>query len=248
MNSVWSRSIDTISYPKKWLEFTAKESKNSDRIIKYWIQDLPEDRFDDAIEHIANHFLIDAPIPKFFGAATNKNYVDDYLRACRWQLPKKTTLVCFREGSNEIVGLNVTYVSMENDPFWEEVSKAAQTDEYKEHMAISRILRANFNIFEKYKIDKYLGSICLSVAPSYRGLNIGQRFLEAREPLCKALDIRVTQSFCTSDHSNYIADKIGFKIDTQYTMQELNKIFPKIPFNQFGAKIFAMKSWDFQKN
>lgn len=60
----------------------------------------------------------------FSGAATNKNYVDDYLRSCRWQLPNKTTLVCFREGSDEIVGLNVTYVSMKNDPFWEEVSKA----------------------------------------------------------------------------------------------------------------------------
>lgn len=67
MNPVWSRPIDTISYPKVWLEFTAKESKNSDRIIKYWIQDLPEDRFEDAIEHIAKHFLLDAPIPKFFG-------------------------------------------------------------------------------------------------------------------------------------------------------------------------------------
>lgn len=56
----------------------------------------------------------------------------------------------------------------------------AQSDEYKEHMAISRILRANVNIFEKYNVDKYLGCICLSVSPSYRGLNIGQRFLEAR--------------------------------------------------------------------
>lgn len=67
MKPVWSRPIDTISYPKVWLEFTAKESKNSDHIIKYWIQDLPEDRFDDAIQHIANHFLLDAPISKFFG-------------------------------------------------------------------------------------------------------------------------------------------------------------------------------------
>lgn len=47
-------------------------------------------------------------------------------------------------------------------------------------MAISRILRANVNVFEKYKVDKYLGCICLSVVPTYRGLNIGQRFLEAR--------------------------------------------------------------------
>lgn len=68
-----------------------------------------------------------------------------------------------------------------------------------------------------------------------------------REPLCKALGICVTQSFFTSDYSNHIGDKVGFKIDSQYTMQELNKIYLKIPFNQFDAKVFAMKSWDFRK-
>lgn len=135
------------------------------------------------------------------GAATNKEYVEDYLRSCRWQLPKKTTLVCFREGSDEIIGLNVTYVSGQNDPFWEEVTNAviivpwffdifsviykiyflkAQTDEFKSHMTIAKIVRGNVDIFEKYNVDKYLGCICLSVAPAYRGLNIGQRFLEAR--------------------------------------------------------------------
>lgn len=67
MKPVWCRSIDKIPYPNVWLEFTAKESKNSDRIIKYWIQDLPEDRFDEAIEHIAEYFLPYAPISKFFG-------------------------------------------------------------------------------------------------------------------------------------------------------------------------------------
>ncbi|XP_055315376.1 uncharacterized protein LOC129575577 isoform X2 [Sitodiplosis mosellana] len=244
MKPAWSRPIDTTnSYPNVWLEFNAKESKNSDRIIKYRIQDLPEDRFDDAIQHIIDDFLLDAPITKFFGAATNKKYVEDYLRSCRWKLPNKTTLVCFREGSDEIVGLNVTYVSVKNDPFWQE----AQTDEYKDHMTITRLLRANVDIFEKYKVDKYLGCICLSVAQAYRGLNIGQRLLEAREPLCKALDIRVTQSLFVSDNSNHIADKVGFKIDSQYTMDELSEIYPKIPFKQFDAKIFAVKSWNFQK-
>lgn len=64
--------------------------------------------------------------------------------------------------------------------------------------------------------------------------------------MCKAFDIRLMQSFFSSDYSNYIADKVGFKVDTQYTMQELNEIYPNIPFNQIEAKIFAVKTWALQ--
>lgn len=60
------RTIDVFS-PKVWSEFSAKESKNSDRLVKYWIQDLPEDRFDDALQHIEDCFLPDAPVSKYFG-------------------------------------------------------------------------------------------------------------------------------------------------------------------------------------
>lgn len=64
--------------------------------------------------------------------------------------------------------------------------------------------------------------------------------------MCKAFGIQATQTFFSSDYLNHIADKVGFKIDSQYTMQEMNKIYPKIPFNEFDTTIFAMKSWDFQ--
>lgn len=66
MESIWLRPSN-VPYPKVWLEFTAKESKNSDRQIKYWVQDLPEDRFDDAIQHLNTVFLHNAPLSKFFG-------------------------------------------------------------------------------------------------------------------------------------------------------------------------------------
>lgn len=66
MGPVWERSSD-VPYPKVWLEFEAKDSKDSDKLVKYRIQDLPENRFDDAVQHIIEHFLIDAPVSKFFG-------------------------------------------------------------------------------------------------------------------------------------------------------------------------------------
>lgn len=70
MDFFWKRP-DNVPYPKVWLEFTAKESKNSDRMVKYWIQDIPENRFDDAIQHLAEHFLVGAPISTYFGNDKN---------------------------------------------------------------------------------------------------------------------------------------------------------------------------------
>lgn len=63
----WVRPFDTVPYPNVWLEFEAKESKNSDKLVKYRIQDLPEDRFDDAIQHMRENFLEDEPLSKSIG-------------------------------------------------------------------------------------------------------------------------------------------------------------------------------------
>lgn len=60
----WIRPLDKVAYPNVWLEFEAKESKNSDKLVKYRIQDLPEDRFDDAIKHMKEHYLVDEPLSK----------------------------------------------------------------------------------------------------------------------------------------------------------------------------------------
>lgn len=62
----WVRPLDKVPYPNVWLEFEAKESKTSDKIVKYRIQDLPEDRFDEAIQHLNENFIADEPISRFF--------------------------------------------------------------------------------------------------------------------------------------------------------------------------------------
>lgn len=63
----WVRSFDVAPYPNVWEEFEAKESKDSDKLVKYRIQDLPEDRFDDALQHMLDNYLVDEPISVSFG-------------------------------------------------------------------------------------------------------------------------------------------------------------------------------------
>lgn len=56
----WKRPLNE-SYPNVWTEFTARESKNSDKLVKYRIQDLSGEYFNGAIDHMMKYFLADQP-------------------------------------------------------------------------------------------------------------------------------------------------------------------------------------------
>lgn len=53
----------------------------------------------------------------------DKDYVDDYKRLWRAAMNQKTTLVCFREGSDDIVGLNVLVIHTKEDTFLTEITQ-----------------------------------------------------------------------------------------------------------------------------
>lgn len=49
-------------------------------------------------------------------------------------------------------------------------------------------------IFEKYGVDECLSAFGLSVHPDYHGYKVGERLLQSRKPLCKAIGIKVWKS------------------------------------------------------
>lgn len=71
----------------------------------------------------------------------------------------------------------------------------------------------NFNICEHYGVDKYLSCAGLVVSSKYRGRRIGEHLLSARKAVCKHFGIKLTSTPFTSNYSNKIADKVGFKLD-----------------------------------
>lgn len=46
---------DTVPFPRVWHEFHARDS-NSDEIVKYRVEDLPEARFSDAVDFMIDNF------------------------------------------------------------------------------------------------------------------------------------------------------------------------------------------------
>lgn len=66
-NLKWSRSLSKVPFPNIWIEFNGRESRNSDKLVKYWIQDLPEDKIEDAVNHMTEFYLSDEPISEAVG-------------------------------------------------------------------------------------------------------------------------------------------------------------------------------------
>lgn len=73
MSLLWKRSMDLLSYPNVWIEFTGKDAKNSNKLVKYWIQDLPEEKFNEALDHITKYFIPDEPYCQSLGINYNVN-------------------------------------------------------------------------------------------------------------------------------------------------------------------------------
>ena len=115
-NLKWTRP-STDGFPKVWLRFKAKDLENNN-LVEYRIQDLPVDRFEDAIQHMTENYLHDEPVAQSVDAVNKRpEFVADYQRIWRAVMPQRMALACFKEGSDEIVGLDVSFVCHKDDNF-----------------------------------------------------------------------------------------------------------------------------------
>lgn len=61
----WKRPM-TIEYPKVWSRFQARDL-NSDKSVEYRIEDLTEDRAEDAYQHMRDNYLAGEPVTVALG-------------------------------------------------------------------------------------------------------------------------------------------------------------------------------------
>lgn len=57
---------------------------------------------------------------KNLGASEDLQHYKDYVFAWKSIMAQKTPIVCYKEGSDEIIGLNFTYVTHKDDHFVEQ--------------------------------------------------------------------------------------------------------------------------------
>lgn len=70
----WKRP-ESSEYPKTWHTFFAKDV-DSDELVDYRIEDVPENRFDEAVTMIVQYFCKDEPLCEAYGIKQTDIYVN----------------------------------------------------------------------------------------------------------------------------------------------------------------------------
>lgn len=118
---LWKRS-DSTEYPKVWCTFKARDV-DSDKLVEYRIQDLPQSRAEDVFNHMWTNYIQDEPIGQALGGGTDPVHFEDYKLTWVEMVKQRTPLVCFKAGSDDIIGVNMIFVMSKDDHFMEKCYK-----------------------------------------------------------------------------------------------------------------------------
>jgi hypothetical protein len=106
----------SLALPTTYYTFKAK-NKESDEIVEYRVQDLPEERFEDALDLLVKHFLPDEELNISRGLPDSPEGVKEHRELWAEMIKKKLSIACFKnDGSSELVGVNVLVVNSKDDP------------------------------------------------------------------------------------------------------------------------------------
>lgn len=142
-------------------------------------------------------------------------------------MAQKTSLVCFKDGADEICGLVISKVH-------EKHAKEDEREIYdKKLQDISKafaFIEKNADLYGRYEVDKHLYVLTLLVLPKYRGIGLSTEILKASIPFCRALGLKITAGIFTGTASQRSAAKAGFVEDYSVLYEDLAKHEPYVLF------------------
>jgi hypothetical protein len=106
---------ETLSFPQVYYTFKAK-NKNSDEIVEYRVQDLPIEKYEEAVDFMVKYFLPDETFCASKGIPEKPRAVKEFRDFWDAALKEKLSIACYKnDGSDELVGANVLLVSSKED-------------------------------------------------------------------------------------------------------------------------------------
>ncbi|XP_058822545.1 uncharacterized protein LOC131684045 [Topomyia yanbarensis] len=232
----WTRPEEP-AFPAVWYTFQANDV-DSDQLVTYRVEDLTEDRHADMIQHFLDNFIDDEPLcesKQLSKDELSQGEISFFWRMC---FSEKTTIVCYKEGSDEIVGANLLHVK--------ELEKLAdlklQSERIRDIITTNEYMTEQFNIGERYGVDRYLTAYGLAINRRYRGRGIATAMLKARVPMCRAFGLKLTSTNFTALGSQLAAAKAGFETDLEVTYEDFAKMGPRYSFPGIRSKSLKLMS------
>jgi hypothetical protein len=90
-------------------KFLAKDL-NSNDLVEYRVEDVAENHFEEVVDFLVKYFIPDEPMTECLKISENPEGVQILRTFFLSILEKKASLICFKEGSQEIVATNVMSV------------------------------------------------------------------------------------------------------------------------------------------
>uniref|UniRef100_A0A7G3B3Q1 N-acetyltransferase domain-containing protein n=1 Tax=Lutzomyia longipalpis TaxID=7200 RepID=A0A7G3B3Q1_LUTLO len=215
---------ETVTIPQTLMTFKASDP-NSGLCVKYRIERLSEDRFSEVNDLMANVF-----IKHEVTCASLELFNDpDFDGRKSWieVLNKRISLVCFKDGSDEICGFNLLEVLQKDS---EKPEIEAKSKNLEDIVKVKNFIHAKADTYNRHGVDKFLHSRGLLIVPKYRGLGLSTKILKARIPLGRALGVKVSGTIFTSDVSQKTAAKAGFVEDFSVLYEDLRNKDPFVDF------------------
>ena len=102
--------------------------------------------------------------------------------------------------------------------------------------------KSQFNVFEHFKVDKYLCGYGLCVKSEYQGRGIATEILKARIPIMKTLNLEVTSTPYSAIGSQTAANKVGHDVVYEISYDKVEKMFPNFFSLKIATKTFKTQA------
>lgn len=232
----WTRDESVI--PQVWHTFQSPNPQNHE-MEEFIVQDLPREKFNESLSFMLEHFFADEPICKSTNIENEAAALKQICDLWKKVLNQNIVLACFKQGCDEIIGLNMVCV------ITKEEFKKFKLEIRKDNLwkAVHEFALTEFDLFNHYKFaDKILIAYGLSVSKNYRKRGIAAEILRARIPLCKAMRIPLTSTVFTAIGSQKPAERIGFKIDFEISYEELSHFHKDFKFKNLETSSLKLMS------
>ncbi|XP_029158801.1 uncharacterized protein LOC114931051 [Nylanderia fulva] len=203
--------IKPLGQPPKIWKSIEKVNKDG-TIMKFTIQEIPEDRYEDAFQHMCTYFLADEPICQCLNAKDDSLFLQDMNVIWHLFLEQGLSIAAFVDnptGKPIIAGMNVLSVAFKDH------KDSISQYQFKSQNCNTIIGKCDTTItYDYYGVDKYLYALGLSVLPIYRGYGLGKDILKTRDLIGREYNIPVTATAFTSIPSQKSARSVGFELLT----------------------------------
>ena len=108
------RRLKSLNFPLIYSKFNSLDSSGFKKVV-YRIEDLKSDRFEEVISIMKNKHLAEEPMYSSKGIPNEPTSLQEMINNWTNMLDQGISLVCFEEGSDEIVAVNILGVVTETE-------------------------------------------------------------------------------------------------------------------------------------